>query len=203
MDRWCARFPVIWALLTAGVKGALGDTIAQRIVEQKHTTDLRRTAVYSEVKKYLQITVMTGLPLASFSGLYLGGVQYFVQCRFLEWAFPGRGLASIIKKVGFDQFVHIPFAAYPCLYLIKEAFMPTKNADPSQSIIARAANKYQNEALEVNVTLWKFWIPATTVGFTFIPTHWRIPYNSGLSLAWTIILSNMQARLDSQQMKKS
>mmetsp|Transcript_8411 Transcript_8411/g.16302 ORF Transcript_8411/g.16302 Transcript_8411/m.16302 type:complete len:197 (-) Transcript_8411:100-690(-) len=181
-DRWCARFPITWAIVSAGVKGALGDQIAQRLVEQKQTADLRRTAVYT-----------------TYSGLYLGGIQYFVQCRFLEWAFPGRTALSVARKVAFDQFVHIPFVAYPCLYLIKEAFMPSKNADANTNagVLARAAKKYQKEALEVNVTLWKFWIPAGTIGFAFVPPHWRIPYNSGLSLAWTAILSNMQARLDS------
>mmetsp|Transcript_12659 Transcript_12659/g.17594 ORF Transcript_12659/g.17594 Transcript_12659/m.17594 type:complete len:195 (+) Transcript_12659:26-610(+) len=180
-DLLCARFPVVWALTSAGFKGALGDQIAQRFVEGKSDTDLRRTAVYT-----------------TFSGLYLGGVQYFVQCRLLEHLFPGRSAIAVVKKVCVDQFVHLPFLAFPCLYLIKETFMPNNKVDPSQSILNRSLEKYRQEAKEVNIALWKFWIPATTVGFAVIPTHWRIPYNSGLSLAWTIILSNMQARLDSE-----
>mmetsp|Transcript_91 Transcript_91/g.151 ORF Transcript_91/g.151 Transcript_91/m.151 type:complete len:108 (-) Transcript_91:119-442(-) len=98
-----------------------------------------------------------------------------------------------------DQFVHLPFVAFPCLYLIKEAFMPTKaDLEGGKGLMQRSSEKYMREARDVNIALWKFWIPATTVGFAFIPTHWRIPYNSALSLAWTIILSSLQARLDDE-----
>lgn len=65
-------------------------------------------------------------------------------------------------------------------------------------LVTRSLTKYRSEARDVNVSLWKFWVPASTIGFAFIPTHWRIPYNSALSLAWTVILSNLQANLDAK-----
>jgi len=183
LDAFALRRPIFWAIFTAGIKGTAGDAVAQLVVEGKDWKDfsIRRSLVYT-----------------TFSGLYLGGVQYFVQCRLLERMFVGRTALQVAKKVAFDQFLHLPLIAFPCLYLIKAVFLPETGVVTAR-FAQEAMLKYRSEAVTVNMALWKFWIPVCTVGFAFIPTHWRIPYNAGASFFWTIILSTMQTRLDEEK----
>lgn len=42
------------------------------------------------------------------------------------------------------------------------------------------------------LALWKVWVPATIVNFSFMPMHARIPFVAGVSLVWTCILSAMR-----------
>ena len=46
-DALVAKFPVSWAIFSAGLKGGLGDAIAQKIIEGKRQMDVRRSIVYS------------------------------------------------------------------------------------------------------------------------------------------------------------
>lgn len=42
------------------------------------------------------------------------------------------------------------------------------------------------------LALWKVWVPATIINFSFMPMHMRIPFTAGVSLIWTCILSAMR-----------
>jgi protein Mpv17 len=55
--------------------------------------------------------------------------------------------------------------------------------------------------LKVN---WSIWLPASFVGFRFVPTHWRIPYVSCVSFCWNCVFSRMQGsfRAREEQQKK-
>ena len=46
------------------------------------------------------------------------------------------------------------------------------------------------------MALWKVWVPATIINFTFSPMWLRIPFVASTSLIWTVILSAMRGSND-------
>ena len=115
------RHPVAFGCGFSCLKTSSADLICQTQIEGTEWKDVdwRRTSIFG----------LWGLG-------YLGGVQYFLYTFAFPRAFPGvvkfveaplraklrdsQGLKTLIKQVGFDQFVHHPFVVFPAFYLIKE-----------------------------------------------------------------------------------
>ena len=49
--------------------------------------------------------------------------------------------------------------------------------------------RYASNAQEDLAALWRFWVPAQIVNFSFCPLWLRIPFVATVSLAWTCVLS--------------
>ena len=123
--RWLTRIPrrhpVAFGCGFSCLKTSSADLICQTQVEGREWKDVdwRRTSIFG---------------LWGFA--YLGGVQYFLYTYAFPRAFPGvvkfveaplraklrdrQGLMTLVKQVGFDQFVHHPFVVFPAFYLVKE-----------------------------------------------------------------------------------
>lgn len=48
------------------------------------------------------------------------GVVKFVEAPLRAKLCDRQGLVTLVKQVGFDQFVHHPFVVFPAFYLVKE-----------------------------------------------------------------------------------
>jgi predicted amino acid-binding ACT domain protein len=76
---------------------------------------------------------------------------------------------------------------FPVFYCTKE--LVTSNGAPD---FKACLTNYWKNLNEDMVALWKIWVPATIVNFSFMPMHLRIPFTAGVSLVWTCILSAMR-----------
>mmetsp|Transcript_12949 Transcript_12949/g.20766 ORF Transcript_12949/g.20766 Transcript_12949/m.20766 type:complete len:408 (+) Transcript_12949:69-1292(+) len=177
------RKPLIFGLGFSCVKTSFADLLVQKFVEKRTEIDWRRNSAF-------------GL----FGLLYLGGVQYFLYVPVFRRLFPNAeafatkpvkeklkdttGQLTMLKQVFLDQCIHHPFFYFPSFYAMKEIVVGGKLQD--------AKKKYQRNFKDDIFALWKIWVPATMVNFTFMPMWGRIPFVASTSLVWTCILSYMR-----------
>eukprot|EP00468_Gymnochlora_sp_CCMP2014_P013262 CAMPEP_0167758878 /NCGR_PEP_ID=MMETSP0110_2-20121227/10715_1 /TAXON_ID=629695 /ORGANISM="Gymnochlora sp., Strain CCMP2014" /LENGTH=398 /DNA_ID=CAMNT_0007645207 /DNA_START=144 /DNA_END=1340 /DNA_ORIENTATION=- len=178
-----ARRPVAFGLGFSCIKTSAADLLVQRYVEKRKDIDWKRNSAF-------------GL----FGLLYLGGVQYFLYVPVFKRLFPGAeeftkktigeklkdtaGQLTMVKQVFLDQAIHHPLLYFPTFYMMKELVMGGKPND--------AVKKYKANYKEDILSLWKIWVPATIVNFTFMPMWGRIPFVATVSLFWTCLLSYMR-----------
>jgi predicted amino acid-binding ACT domain protein len=75
---------------------------------------------------------------------------------------------------------------FPAFYMTKELVMAEK-PDISKCLANCRANMKEDL-----IALWKVWVPAMVINFSFMPMYARIPFVAGVSLLWTCILSSMR-----------
>jgi len=178
-----ARQPLAFGLGFSCFKTALADLLVQKYIERRTDVDWKRNGAF-------------GL----FGLLYLGGVQYALYVPVFRRLFPHAesfatkslsaklkdtaGQITMVKQVFLDQCIHHPFMYFPTFYAMKEIVQGGKLED--------ASKKYKANFKEDVLALWKLWVPATIVNFTFMPMWGRIPFVATTSLFWTCILSYMR-----------
>lgn len=170
--------PLATGIWTSGLKTSAADLFAQKVIEGKKEIDWTRHAVF-----------------CTFGFAYLGGFQYWLyNVKFTQWCGPitakfGHRASAPIKTF-IDQAIHHPFLYFPTFYAIK--------AKVSGEPLSYAVQKYKSEIWESVKTLWSVWVPLQLINFAFVPRHMRVPYVAGVSFGWTMILSVMQGKFDSQ-----
>lgn len=180
-----AAYPFAFGVIFSGFKTSLSDLLVQKVVERKEHVDWRRNGAF-----------------AAFGFVYLGAVQYSIYVPLFGRIFPSAasfaakpirakvrdipGMLQMAAQVFLDQCLHHPFMYFPAFYMTKEIVM-SPNPD-----LSRALNDYKRNMKEDLAALWKVWVPATLVNFSFMPMHMRIPFVAGVSLMWTCILSTMR-----------
>jgi predicted amino acid-binding ACT domain protein len=75
---------------------------------------------------------------------------------------------------------------FPAFYCTKELVMADK---PD---IGKCLANYRENMPEDLRALWKIWVPAMIINFSFMPMYARIPFAAGVSLLWTMVLSAMR-----------
>mmetsp|Transcript_1727 Transcript_1727/g.3334 ORF Transcript_1727/g.3334 Transcript_1727/m.3334 type:complete len:414 (+) Transcript_1727:300-1541(+) len=178
-----ARQPLAFGLGFSCIKTAFADLLVQKYIEKRKEIDWKRNSAFG----------MFGL-------FYLGGVQYCLYVPVFKRLFPAAesfatkpikdkladtaGQITMLKQVFLDQCVHHPLLYFPVFYAMKEVVMGGNLED--------AKKKYLANYKEDIFALWKIWVPATVVNFTFMPMWGRIPFVATTSLFWTCILSYMR-----------
>lgn len=165
------------AVASATVKTTSADVLVQSIVEGRRLPselDTRRTAVF-----------------ALFGGLWMGMGQYWLYCRVFEVLIPAKTVSGSLGKMALDQGVHVPCLYFPIFYTI-DAWL--QQAD---DVAEHVRHKCRTELVASLKANWTLWLPASFVGFRFVPTHWRIPYVSAVSMVWTTVFSVLQGRFRS------
>ena len=181
-----AKYPLAFGVVFSGCKTSFSDLLVQKVVERREKVDWRRNAAF-----------------AAFGFFYLGGVQYSIYVPLFSRIFPNaasfaakplaqklkdtKGIFAMLAQVFLDQCVHHPLMYFPAFYCTKEIVMAEGSPD-----LKRCLQEYRNNMSEDMQALWKIWVPATMVNFTFMPMHLRIPFVAGVSLVWTCILSTMR-----------
>lgn len=156
---WCA-FATCW------VKGSASDAVAQKVVEQKESIDVRRN-----------------LAFATFSGAYLGIGQHVVyNVAFTRIFGSGTDLLTGLKKVLADSAVHVPLLYLPLYY-------PFETVALKKGSVLDGLHRYRADAYDVLTTYWSTWPMVHLVSFTVMPQELRISFVACVSFAWLIYLS--------------
>eukprot|EP00931_Biecheleriopsis_adriatica_P006420 TRINITY_DN107826_c0_g1_i1.p1 TRINITY_DN107826_c0_g1~~TRINITY_DN107826_c0_g1_i1.p1 ORF type:complete len:280 (-),score=44.69 TRINITY_DN107826_c0_g1_i1:35-802(-) len=187
------RKPFATNVIVATVKTSVADLIVQK-AEGKSEIDWQRNGAFT-----------------LFGFAYLGIAQWFIYVtmfaklcpnavRFsnLTWAEKLKdraGQIDLIKQVCLDNFVHYTFVYYPVFYVIKEfinsSVLATDSEKPADNMISRALNKYRGNCVQDNLYMWSLWVPGDLIVYA-VPIWMRLPLNHAISLAWTMILSNLR-----------
>jgi len=178
--------PNVTLAFTGGSLNALGDAVAQ--VTEKLTNkgpedryrpyDVARTARF----------FCFGFAISPFLGRWNG---------FLERKFPLRKFGSqkvsfkaLVKRVACDQLVMAPIGL--------SVFITSMGVMEGRSN-AQIQQKFRDLFAPTIITNWKVWPAAQLVNFRFMPLPYRVPFQSGCGVFWTLYLSLVNARQDDKQ----
>jgi hypothetical protein len=70
-----------------------------------------------------------------------------------------KGIFSMVAQVFLDQCLHHPLMYFPAFYFVKTLVQGGTTSD--------AFSLYKSNIKEDMLALWKVWVPATIVNFTF------------------------------------
>lgn len=173
-------FPLIAGFLTAGSKACIADSMAQ--YRDVCTTKFNKKRNFAMVM---------------YSGLILGMTVEIMYNKCFPMIF-GAGAVDLVKAmkmVLFDAFINAPLLWLPPAYFAQAIVYGTP--------IREALNKYITDVRE-NALLkkyWSLWIPATSINFLFIPTHFRVAFVASISFFWMIVLSVVANNGDDQDVE--
>lgn len=169
------RHPLLISLTTNTVKTVAADLAAQRLLTDSKETDWKRAGIF-----------------ATFGFGYLGGWQYVLFNKLFpkietimhvaKWSASRR--AAMLTFI--DMGIHTPLMYFPAFYTVK-------NIVDGKGINNAVHDYHKNIGADI-AAMWKLWIPAQMVNFMFVPLHLRMPFITGVSFAWTTILSMMRGK---------
>jgi len=185
------RKPYATNIIVATVKTSLADILVQK-GQGNEEIDWKRNGVFT-----------------AFGFAYLGVAQWFIYVsiftrvcpnaiRFsnLSWADKLKdraGQIDLFKQTALDNFVHYTFIYFPVFYAFKELIQggQVKASEDKSNTLTRAMEKYRGNFVKDNLAMWGLWIPFDLIIYA-VPIWMRLPLNHAVSLAWTMILSNMR-----------
>ncbi|OAX39427.1 hypothetical protein K503DRAFT_716486 [Rhizopogon vinicolor AM-OR11-026] len=117
---------------------------------------------------------------------------------FLERQFPLRAwrtqhrvsFRALSKRVAADQLIMAPIG----LVVFVGAMGVMERRSPSQ-----IREKYADMFAPALLTNWKVWPIAQMINFRYMPLPFRIPFQSGCGVFWTLYLSILNAKEDEMQ----
>ncbi|XP_044751551.1 protein Mpv17-like [Coccinella septempunctata] len=159
------KYPVIVQSVQVGTLMGIGDVIAQKFVEQRHSEksyDFRRTANF----------VLLGT-------FFLGPVntRWF---RILDKYVEGKPAEKALKKVALDQFVYIPCLL--AVFLTSLEYLERKSLDEAK----RAVKLYYWDVMKANYTIWPL---VQICNFYFVPLNYQTLVVQVVSLGWNTYIS--------------
>lgn len=173
MNAFFKRHPLFVSLVGNTIKTASADIITQKYLENKKELDLQRLSVFT-----------------SFGFVYLGGWQHFlfnnlfVKCEKIMTLAKYKPISQSIILTFLDIGIHTPLMYYPSFYMIK-GYLENQSMN-------KVIDTYNENIKNDMIAMWKVWLPAQMINFTFIPIHFRMPFITSVSFGWTIILSLMR-----------
>ena len=157
------RYPFLFGVVVSGCKTSFSDYLVQKVVERREQIDWRRNAAF-----------------ACFGFFYLGGVQYTLYVPIFGRLFPRAaafatqplaqklrdtsGMLAVLAQTLIDQAIHHPFLYFPVFYCTKELVMARGDNKPD---FRRCLEEYRRNMKEDLQALWKIWVPATIINFSF------------------------------------
>ena len=161
-ERQLAAQPVATKALTSLVGFAIGDVIAQTLVEQAEVIDTVRL-----------------LKLSSFGCVVHGTACHFFY-KFLDQRIMGKDARAIASKVAIDQILWNP--VFGTLFFTWCAVYEGGGA-------ADALMRVQQSLWTQVSGSWSFWPFAHVINFRFIPTEQRLLYINVLQILYNVFLS--------------
>ncbi|KAL4420179.1 hypothetical protein ABPG77_008315 [Micractinium sp. CCAP 211/92] len=144
--------PVLKSGLISGSLSLAGDTVAQLITS-------RGSGQGSEAG----YDVARAARMGSFGLLFYGPYQFFWY-RALDRAFPGRALANFLAKVSLNQ-----LALAPVTITVVFAWNMALTGQ-----LHKLRAKYESDFFPTMRNGWKFWIPAASINFFFMPLQFQV-----------------------------
>jgi len=154
--------PVLTKGVTSLIGFAIGDVIAQTLIEHAATLDLARVVKFS-----------------SFGFLVHGTTCHFFY-NYLDQIVPGTDAKPVATKVAIEQIVWNPI--FGCLFF---AYLTLYDGGSIPQALLRI-----QQSLATQVTgSWGFWGPAHAINFRYIPTEQRLLYINLLQIFYNVFLS--------------
>ncbi|KAM9383517.1 mitochondrial inner membrane protein Mpv17 isoform 4-T4 [Phaethornis superciliosus] len=162
--RMLARRPGAAQALTAGALMAVGDVVAQQLVEQRGLSG-------HQGPRTLRMAAIG----CSFVGPVVGGWY-----RVLDWLVPGATKVVAVKKMVLDQGV---FA--PCFL---GCFLGVTGVVNGLSVEENWA-KIQQDYVDTLLTNYCIWPPVQAANFYFVPLQHRLAIVQCVAIVWNCYLS--------------
>lgn len=106
---------------------------------------------------------------------------------YLDKKLPGRTLKVVLKKVLIDQLFFSP--VYISVFFVTAGLLENSSfAEISKEIIQKGKLLYLAE--------WVVWPPAQLINFYFLPTKYRVLYDSTISLGYDIYTSYVKHEVE-------
>ena len=154
--------PVLTKGLTSLIGFAIGDGIAQTLIEHAEMLDVARLIKFS-----------------SFGFLIHGTTCHFFY-DFLDRVVPGKEAKPVATKVMVDQILWNPI--FGCMFF---SYLTLYDGGS----VAQAVVRIQ-QSLATQVTgSWSFWGPAHIVNFRYVPSEQRLLYINVLQIVYNVFLS--------------
>ncbi|XP_024892099.1 mpv17-like protein 2 isoform X3 [Temnothorax curvispinosus] len=118
----------------------------------------------------------------SVSGMSIGIVCHYWY-NFLDTRMAGRTIGIVLKKVIVDQLICSPLCI--STFFLTLALLENNSLAEFKDEIRRKAHK-------LYVAEWVIWPPAQVINFYFLPTRYRVFYDSMISLGYDVYTSHVK-----------
>jgi len=172
--------PNITLALTGGCLNSLGDMVAQ-ITE-------KMAAKKDEYRPYDLVRTLRFFTFGLIISPFLGRWNRLLETRFPLRTIPGSqriSLKALSKRVFCDQIIMAPIGLGIFFGLM--GAMELKNA-------RQIKEKFDDLYKATVLTNWKVWPIAQLINFRYMPLAYRVPFQSGCGVFWTLYLSHINAR---------
>ncbi|XP_043248493.1 mpv17-like protein 2 isoform X2 [Colletes gigas] len=127
------------------------------------------------------------------SGMSVGIVCHYWY-KYLDAKVPGRTINIVLKKVIIDQLVCSPLCI--TMFFLTLSILEKGSLSELKDEIVRKAHK-------LYIAEWVVWPPAQIVNFYFLPTKYRVLYDSSISLGYDIYTSQVKHDNPNSSIKNS
>lgn len=162
--KFFAKYPMVTQAIQAGTLMALGDQIAQNVVERKEIKDLDfvRTAKFGGI------------------GLFLAGPVPGTWYRLLDKYIGSQGGIVVLKKVCVDQLLFAPMFIGVMLSTIGTL---------QGNDLVQLKEKLKNEYFDILRNNYKVWPLVQLVNFYFVPVQYQLLNVQAVGLVWNSYIS--------------
>lgn len=163
-QRLLRKHPVMTQAVQAGMLMALGDQIAQNVIERRKVEELDfvRTAQFGSI------------------GLFIGGPATRTWYGILDKYIGSKGGTVVMKKVACDQLLFAP--AFIAVLLTT---IGTLQGNDFENLKAKLKNEY----LEILINNYKVWPMVQLVNFYFTPLQYQVLVVQSVALLWNTYIS--------------
>ncbi|KAG1676347.1 hypothetical protein FOA52_001142 [Chlamydomonas sp. UWO 241] len=155
--------------VTSGVLSGMGDLLAQALMRYLDERDGKSPADYDALRT---------LTMFGFGFCWYGPFQYYWY-NVLEWLMPLKNTTNFFCKVISNQLL-----LAPCTLTAVFAWTLTMRGQ-----LEAVPDKLSADLWPTMVNGWKFWVPAASVNFYFVPVQAQVLYMSCCGVLWTAYLS--------------
>lgn len=158
------KHPLISSLLLVTTEVVASDAFTQFYIEKKGSYDYFR-----------------GKSFAIFGFTVHGCIDYWLYNKFLWRLFPKKSVLSTISKICAYEFLFVPLIYFPIFYYVCQSVF---DHNWSQHSFAKGIQRYGKNFKQDLPAGWIFWLPLTTIAFTILPLHLRLPVLSIADMIW-------------------
>ncbi|XP_044578301.1 protein Mpv17 [Cotesia glomerata] len=158
------KYPLGLQALQAGALMAVGDQMAQNLVENRSFNDLdfMRTAKFYAI------------------GFFIGGPSTRTWYGVLDKYIGSKGTVVALKKVAFDQLL---FA--PTFIVVLLSSIGLMQGNDINGIKTKLSNEYK----DILINNYKLWPMVQLVNFTFVPLHYQVLFVQSVAVFWNTYVS--------------
>ncbi|KAG7205823.1 hypothetical protein KM043_007764 [Ampulex compressa] len=157
-------FPIATQAVQAGTLMAIGDQIAQNVVERRRfeNLDFKRTAQFASI------------------GFFISGPATRTWYGILDKYIGSKGGIVVMKKVLCDQLLFAP--SFVAVLLVSIGTLQGND-------LKHLRVKLENEYPEILWNNYKLWPMVQLVNFYFVPLHYQVLIVQSVALLWNTYIS--------------